>query len=81
MAKKFQAPKIEIRQRKGSRGITTGCNVELYIDGKKITNATKVSFEVASNTVARVNVELIGELTFVGRIGKYTRIASKIQTE
>jgi len=81
MAKKFKAPKIEIRQRKGSHGIMTGANTEVFVDGQKLRGATKVSIDVAANSVARVNVELIGEIAFVGQIGHYTKIASKIQTQ
>jgi hypothetical protein len=81
MAKKVWAPKLEIRQRKGSRGVMTGGNTEVFLDGKKLRGATKVSFEVAANGVARVNVELLGEVAITGRIGQYSKIASKIQTQ
>ena len=81
MAKKLKVPKLEIRQRKGSRGVMTGGNTEVFLDGKKLRGATKVSFEVAANGVAKVNVELLGEVAITGKIGQYSKIASKIQTQ
>jgi len=81
MAKKFTASKIEIKQRKGSPGIMTGANTEVFLDGKKLTGATKISFEVAANGIARVNVELLGQVAITGKIGQYSKVASKIQTE
>jgi hypothetical protein len=78
---KQKFPKIEIRQREGSKGIMTGGNTEVLVDGKKLTTATKVSFEVAASGIARVNVELLGEIAITGRIGKYSKVPSKIQTQ
>jgi hypothetical protein len=80
MAKK-KYTQIEIKQKKGSQGLMTGGNTELFIDGKKMTSATKVSFEVASNGVAKVNVELLGQVAVSGKIGQYTKTTAKIQTE
>jgi hypothetical protein len=81
VAKKFIAPKIEIKQRKGSTGVMTGGNTEVFLDGKKLKGATKISFEVAANGIARVNVELLGQVAITGKIGQYSKVASKIQTE
>ncbi len=78
---KSKAPLIEIRQRKGATGIMTGGNTELFLDGKKISNATKVTFEVAASGIARVNIELLGQVAITGRIGKYSKVPSKIQTQ
>jgi hypothetical protein len=78
---KNKAPKIEIRQRKGSQGIMTGSNTEILIDGKKMGSATKVTFEVAANATAKVNVELLGRVAVSGKIGKYSKTVTKIQTE
>ena len=81
MAKKTKYTKIEVKQRKGSRGLMTGGNTEVFVDGKKMTSVTKISFEVAANGVARVNMELLGSVAVSGKIGKYNKIHAKIQTE
>jgi hypothetical protein len=79
--KSVKYPKIEIRQKNGSKGFMVGANTELFIDGKKMTTATKISFEVSAASMAKVNVEFLGEIVVTGKIGQYRQVASKIQTE
>lgn len=81
MAKsKKKAPLIELRQRKNSEGIMTGANTELYLDGKKISNATAVKIEVAANGVAKATVELIGNIVFSGKIGRLEKIGASLKS-
>jgi hypothetical protein len=68
--KKNKYTQIVIRQKEGSQGLMSGGNTELFIDGKKMTSATKVNFEVAAAGVAKVTVELLGQVTIVGKIGQ-----------
>lgn len=73
-------PTVEIRQRKGSKGVMVGANTELYLDGKKIPNATKVSFEVAARGLAKVTIEIIGNVTISGKIGRFETVAASLQS-
>lgn len=73
-------PKIEIRQRKGSKGLMTGGNTEVLYNGKIIGSCTKAAFEVAANGVAKVTLELLGEVVVTGKIGKYTKVSTKLNT-
>lgn len=81
MAKNKKYPLIELRQRKGAKGIMTGGNTELLIDGKPLKGATKATFEVAANGVAKMTVEVLGQMAITGRIGSFSKVVSKINTE
>jgi hypothetical protein len=79
--KKVKYPLIEIRQKKGSKGPMVGANTEVFMDGKRLAGATKVSFEVEAIGVAKVKVELLGQVVIVGKLGQYETSRTKIQTK
>lgn len=71
--KKTKYTTVVIRQKEGSQGLMSGSNTELFIDGKKLTSATKVSFKVAAVGVAKVTVELLGQVVIIGKIGQLSQ--------
>lgn len=58
-----KAHKIEVRRRPGSEGtIQTGATTQIYLDGKLLGGATFFKFEVHARKVAKVTIELLGEV-------------------
>lgn len=66
--KKAKLPILEIRQRKGSKGIMVGANTELLIDGEIVRGATGVRFEVNAKGVATATITLIGRFKVAGKV-------------
>lgn len=79
--KKFVAPLIEVRQRKGAKGVMVGANTEVLLDGKPLRGATKVTFEVCARGVAKLNVEFLGRMAVSGKIGEYSNTYAAIETK
>jgi hypothetical protein len=71
--------KIEIRQKKYARNVMTGASTEVLVDGKKLKGVTKATFEVSARGIAKVQLEMLGDITVSGKLaksalGKFTTI-------
>lgn len=60
------APKIELRKKKRAKGkILTGMNCEVYVDGKKLRGVTGYNLEINANGVAKVTLEMVGDISVI----------------
>lgn len=59
---------LEIRQRRGSKGVMVGANTELFLDGKRVKGARSVSLEVDAKGVAQATIVLIGRFKVSGKV-------------
>ena len=66
--------KIEIRQRAGKTGIMTGANTEVLLDGKNLKFVTSASFKVDAEGVAKVTLEMVGDVVVTGVIGDLNQV-------
>lgn len=66
--KKTKAPLLEIRQKKGSRGVMVGANTELLLDGKPVKGATGVTFSVNAKGVAEAVITVVGRFQISGKV-------------
>lgn len=68
--------KITIKQKKDSEGrIMTGRNTEVFLGDKKLDNIVEISFKVSGDSIAIVEMKMVGEIEIEG----YANILNKIQ--
>ena len=66
--------KIEIRQKEGSEDqIMNGSNTEVLLNGKLLKGVTGVRFEVTGGSLAKVVLEMFGEVKITGEIEELTQ--------
>lgn len=71
--------KLEIKQKRSSKGAMTGSNTEVLLDGKKLLGVKSVGFEVMANGLAKVHLEILGNFSIAGNVKdlKKTTISPK----
>lgn len=57
---KFKAPVLKIRNK--TPGLTTGMNVEVFLDDKKLTTLSFLKIELKAKRMAKVMMEMYVEL-------------------
>jgi hypothetical protein len=63
---KRNIPKIQLIRKKAAKGgWTKGMDVELYIDGKRISTAHNFNVEVPAAGLAKVTVQLYGDVSII----------------
>lgn len=76
---KVKMPKIEIRNKKGTKDLlTTGANTEILIDGKPLKNVHKLNLEIIAGGMAKLTVEMYGSI-HTNMIGELTKKTIKIE--
>lgn len=56
----------------------TGANTEVYMDGVKLERCTRFAFEVDARGVAKVSLELLGNVAIAGLIGLQEQIVDPL---
>ena len=59
--------KVKIYQRTEGQAMT-GLNTIVELDGKKLDGVTKVTFEVSAGNIAKISLEMIGEINIDANI-------------
>jgi hypothetical protein len=65
MSKDF--PLFELKQREGATGPMTGANTELFIDGVKQGNVSRVTIDIGARGLAKIGLEMYGRVHVLGR--------------
>ncbi len=66
--------KITIKQKGSGESIMTGANTEIYIDGVLLKDAYKVTFTSEAGQVAKVVIEMYGNVEIEGNIDTSIRV-------
>lgn len=79
--------KITIKKRSDSKvGAMTGANTEVYLNGEKLKSCTGVKFEVKAASIAKIELEFVGEVELegdfvVGQIERKTKKDLEMENE
>jgi hypothetical protein len=63
MSKKTIGHKFSLQPKAGATGLSTGSNMELYMDGKLMKGVSHVSIDLSARSLAKLTIEVYGNLS------------------